>query len=188
MATDVTGWLHRLSEGDAEALDHLVPLLYDELRTIARGWLRKESPGNTLRTTALVNEAYLRLLGERRIEARDRDRFFAVAAKVMRRILVDAARRRKAAKRGGGAANVPYELVAPILADEGAADLLELDEALQRLAALSPRAVQVVEHRVFAGRSVEETAAILQVSEKTVQRDWVSARAWLGKELLGSEG
>ena len=186
MSSEVTLWLERLEAGDSQALDHLVPLLYEELRRIARGWLRREVAGRTLQTTGLVNEAYLKLRRERKIRVEDRNHFFAVAGNVMRRILIDAARHRHRKKRGGGVPDISFDLVAPILDYERPEDLESLDDALERLAKMSPRACRVVEHRFFAGRTIEETALLLEVSEKTVRRDWITARAWLAKELDSS--
>lgn len=183
--SDITLWLQRLQGGDAGALERLVPLLYDDLRDMARRWLRRERPTHTLSPTALVHEAYIKLLGQQRIPANDRARFFAVAGNTMRRILIDSARSRRRTKRGSGANNVPLEDVAAFLSDEEADEVLALDDALARLAEIAPRAAEVVEHRFFAGLDVEETAILLGVSGKTVQRDWLTARAWLRKELRG---
>jgi RNA polymerase sigma factor (TIGR02999 family) len=189
MSGEVTLWLERLGEGDAAALDQLVPLLYDELRGVARRLLRGERPGHTLSTTALVNETYLRLLEARRLAPADRAAFLGVAAVTMRRLLVDAARRRLADKRGGGAPVEPLdELADQIAAPEADAELVALDAALQTLRSASPRAHQVVELRFFAGLSLEETAATLALSIKTVQRDWLAARAWLRAEIGPSTG
>ena len=173
MSGAVTLWLRRLGEGDEAALDQLVPLLYDELRGVARRLLRGERPGHTLSTTALVNETYLRLLEARRLAPGDRAAFLGVAAVTMRRLLVDAARRRLADKRGGNR----------LFATTGYGELVALDAALDTLAAASPRVRQVVELRFFAGLTLEETAATLGLSIKTVQRDWLAARAWLRAEI-----
>lgn len=184
MSGAVTLWLHRLGEGDAAALDQLVPLLYDELRGVARRLLRGERPGHTLSTTALVNETYLRLLEARRLAPADRAAFLGVAAVTMRRLLVDAARRRLADKRGGGAPGQPLDDLAELVAaPEADAELVALDAAMDALKAASPRAHQVVELRFFAGLTLEETAATLALSTKTVQRDWLAARAWLRAEI-----
>jgi len=186
---EITVWLARLKRGDAEALDRLVPMLYDELRGLARRLLDNERPGHTLTPTALVHEAYLRLSKERRIGVEDRGEFFAVAATAMRRILVESARRRRRAKRGGDGERVPLEAVDAIagsLSDEEAEELLAIDAALDTLGGASPRARRVVELRIFAGLTLDETAAALAVNEKTVRRDWQLARAWLRRELGGS--
>lgn len=179
----ITQWLRRLHDGDGDALEQLMPLLYDELRQIARKQLRAERPGHTLSTTGLVNEAYLRLVDQRQLRAEDRPQFFAIAATTMRRILVDYARTRKRLKRGGGQHPVPLEEAEQFLTDAEADEVLALDAALDRLAALEPRAVQVVQCRFYSGLTLEETARVLDVSVKTVQRDWIAARAWLRKEI-----
>lgn len=166
----------------AVELDRLVPVVYDELRRIAHRQLRGERSDHTLDTTGLVHEAYLKLSRLDRIEWGDRAHFLAAAAGAMRRILVDYAVARRTGKRGGGRQRVPLDDVL-ILADERAEELLALDEALQRLAAESDRAARIVEWRYFAGMSIEETAAVLEVSPATVKREWVMARAWLNREL-----
>ncbi len=179
----VTQWLVRLRTGDEAALGHLVPLLYDDLRLLARKQLRNERPGHTLSTTGLVNEAYLRLIEQHQLRAEDRPQFFAIAATTMRRILVDYARTRKRLKRGGGQAPIPLEEAEQFLTEQEADEVLALDAALDRLAALEPRAVQVAQCRFYSGLTLEETAQALGVSVKTVQRDWIAARAWLRKEV-----
>ena len=179
----VTRWLERLREGDAEALEQLIPLLYDELRVLARKQLRSERAGHTLSTTGLVNEVYLRLIDQRQIRVEDRPQFFAIAATTMRRILVDYARARKRIKRGGGVTPIPLDDVERFLTDEEADEVLAVDEALVRLEKLQPRAVQVVQCRFYSGLTLDETARALDVSIKTVQRDWLAARAWLLKEI-----
>jgi len=184
--SDVTAWLERWRDGDHEALDRIVPLIYGELREVARRALRRERPNHTLSTTALVNEAYLRLLDQRRIAAQDRAGFLAVAACTMRRLLVDYARSRRRDKRGGGAEALPVEEAELFLTVGEADEILALDLALDRLAAANPRGSQVIEHRYFAGLSLEESAEALGVSAKTVQRDFLAARAWLRKELHGA--
>jgi RNA polymerase sigma-70 factor (ECF subfamily) len=182
---EITTWLERLRAGDDAALDRVVPLLYEELRAVARRLLRRERPEHTLSTTALVHEAYLRLVEARRLSSADRGAFLAAAAVTMRRLLVDAARRRQADKRGGGALLEPLdeELAEGLRAPAADAELLALDAALERLGAASPRARQVVELRFFAGLSLEETAEALETSVKTIQRDWLAARAWLRAEI-----
>jgi RNA polymerase sigma-70 factor (ECF subfamily) len=183
---DVTAWLDRWRDGEHDALDRIVPLVYDELRQVARRALRRERPNHTLSTTALVNEAYLRLLEQRRIAAQDRAGFLAVAACTMRRLLVDYARSRRRDKRGGGGDALPIEEAELFLSAGEAEEVLALDLALGRLAAANPRGSQVIEHRYFAGLSLEESAEALGVSAKTVQRDFLAARAWLRKELHGA--
>jgi RNA polymerase sigma factor (TIGR02999 family) len=185
---EITLWLGRLRDGSPEALDRLVPLLYDDLRRLARQRLRAERPGHTLDTAALVNEAYLRLVDQHRIAANDRSEFFAAASRTMRRVLVDYARARHRAKRGGGASSVPLEAVEAFLSDNAAEETLALDEALQRLEAAQPRAARVVELRFFGGLTLEETAGLLGVSTKTIQRDGDAAMAWLRKEVRSALG
>lgn len=179
----VTEWLQRLKEGDDLALEQLMPLVYEELRMVARKQLRGERAGHTLATTDLVNEAYLRLVDQRRLEAQDRPQFFAIAATMMRRILVDYARARKRLKRGGDAERVSLEEARLLLTTEEADEVLALEAALARLAVLEPRAVSIVECRFFSGLTLDETARALDISLKTVQRDWTAARAWLRKEV-----
>ena len=178
----ITQLLHELSRGQPDALDRLLPVVYDELRRIAHGQLRGERAGHTLNTTALVHEAYLKLADLREMDWQDRAHFFAVAARLMRRILIDYARARQRDKRGGGMAPVPLAEGMDIVVAEGDA-LLALDEALRRLEALNERQCRVVECRCFAGMSVEETAAALNTSPATVKRDWALSRAWLNREL-----
>ncbi len=179
----VTHLLHRLRDGDDTALEHLMPLLYDELHTLARRQLRGERAGHTLNPTALVNEAYLKLAQQHAVQAEDRTQFLAIAATTMRRLLVDYARTRKRLKRGGGVRPLPLDDALPFLSDHEADEMLALDEALTRLAAINPRGGQVVQYRFFGGLSLEETAEALDVSVKTVQRAWTAARAWLRKEV-----
>jgi RNA polymerase sigma-70 factor (ECF subfamily) len=179
----ITQWLRRLHDGDEAALEQLMPLLYDELRLLARKQLRNERPGHTLSTTGLVNEAYLRLVDQRQLRAEDRPQFFAIAATTMRRILVDYARTRKRLKRGGGQVPIPLEEAEQFLTEAEAEEVLAVEAALDRLTALAPRAVQVVQCRFFSGLTLDETAEALGVSVKTVQRDWLAARAWLRKEI-----
>lgn len=181
--TSVTACLARLRAGEPGALDQLLPLVYEELRMLASSQLRNERTGHTLGPTALVHEAYVRLAERDKLTVRDRSHFFAVAAQSMRRVLIDHARGRRRQKRGLGQATVPLAEVEGLMTDQAADELVALDEALDRLAAASPRAAQVVERRFFAGLSLEETAESLEVSLKTVQRDWTQARAWLRKEI-----
>lgn len=180
---DVTRWLRQMSDGDSAALDRVVSLLYDELRAMARNRLANERSGHTLSATAVVNEVYLKLARHHRISAPDRTRFLAIAATTMRRVLVDYARTRRRRKRGGGEPHVPLEQVEHLLSDTEADEILALDDALTRLAEINPRGAEVVQQRFYAGLSLEETASLLGVSAKTVQRDWIAARAWLRKEV-----
>jgi RNA polymerase sigma-70 factor (ECF subfamily) len=179
---EVTRLLSEWAAGDRSALDRLMPIVYDELRRVARRQLRAEREGHTLDTTALVHEAYLRLAGLDRLQWRNRPQFFAIAAQAMRRVLVDYAERRRTHKRGGTWRRVPLE-DGIALTDDGTDQLLALDEAMHRLEALDDRQSRVVECRFFGGMSVAETAEALGVSEATVKRDWTLARAWLNHEL-----
>ena len=183
-SADVTSLLLAWSEGDDEALAQLVPRVYAELHRLAHHQMRAERPGRTLQTTALVNEAYLRLVDTRRVRWESRAHFLAVAAQAMRRVLVDAARARRARKRGGAESPVVLD-EALLAAPERSASLVALDDALTALASVDPRKSQVVELRYLAGLSVAETAAVLGVSAETVQRDWRVAKAWLLRELAG---
>jgi RNA polymerase sigma factor (TIGR02999 family) len=164
--------------GDNESLDRLIPFLYEELKRAAHRQLRREQPGQTLRTTDLVHEAYLRLVDQTQLTRRGRAYFFAAAARAMRQVLIDRARRRRAAKRGGGLPDVDIDGAA-IPVDAFAERLLDLDAALEQLARLSPRQARVLECRYFGGLSVEETAEALEISARTVKYDWALARAWL---------
>jgi RNA polymerase sigma factor (TIGR02999 family) len=177
----ITALLARWSGGDAAAGDEVLPLVYRELRAIARARFRQESPGHTLQPTALVHETFLKLQGQGRVHWQSRGHFLSVAAHLMRRILIDHARERGAAKRGGGRQRVTLGDVA--LEIDGEVDVLALDAALERLAAEDPRSARIVELRFFAGMTVAETAAALGVSEPTIKRDWAFARAWLAEEL-----
>jgi RNA polymerase sigma factor (TIGR02999 family) len=181
---NVTQLLVDWSNGDEQALEKLMPVVYDYLRRQAARYLRRERAGHTLQTTALVNEAYLRLVDQQNVRWQNRAHFFAIAAQAMRRILVDHARVRQAAKRGGDGVRVTLdEAVAP--SDERDLDIVALDEALTRLAAFDPRQARIVELRFFGGLSVEETAEVLSVSAGTVKGDWSIAKAWLRRELTG---
>ena len=178
----VTEALSRFSSGESKAVDDLVPLVYDELRSLARSHMRAEQVGHTLATTALVHEAYLRLFGTGDVDFEDRRHFFGAASRAMRRVLVDHARARSRAKRGGGAPHVPlHEVLLP--AGTTASDVLDLDEALTRLEVVSARQARLVEHRFFAGFTIEEAAEALGISVATAKRDWALARAWLNVEL-----
>ena len=181
-AEEVTQLLAAWSDGDGSALDKLLPLVEQELRQLARRYMSRERPDHTLQTTALVNEAYLRLVDQKRARWQNRAHFFAIAAQVMRRILIDHARARAYAKRGGGARKVALDEAA-VLTTERAAELVALDEALSRLAELDERKSKVVEMRYFGGLSVEETAEVLSVHPDTVTREWRRAKAFLRREL-----
>jgi RNA polymerase sigma factor (TIGR02999 family) len=170
------------SGADPAALDQLMPLVYGELRKIAARQFRRETPGNTLQSTALVHEAYLKLVDQQRVEWQDRDHFFAVAAQMIRRILVNKARERKAEKRGGGQAKLLFDEALGI-PGRGDVDLVALDDALTGLAKTDEQQARIVELRFFAGLSVEATAKILGISASTVKRDWVIAKGWLFREL-----
>lgn len=184
----ITRLLKAWGRGDQGALDQLMPLVYTQLRAQARRYMRAERSGLTMQTTALVHEAYLRLTRAEDVDWYDRVHFFALSARIMRRILVDAARARAATKRGGGAQRVEHpssvdldEL--PMADSEAASSLCALDDALESLSQLDPRRAKVIELRFFGGLSVEETAEVLEVSPQTVMRDWRLARAWLAREL-----
>ena len=187
-SAEITTLLKAWSDGDRTALDRLTPVIYQELRRLARQYMRREAAGQTLQATALANEAYLRLVDVSGIDWKDRVHFLAVAARIMRRILVDAARKRASAKRGGGMARVDHStgidfdrLPAP--ESDRAAELGLLDDALNTLSQMDGRRAQVVELRFFGGLTVEETAEVLQVSPQTVMRDWKIARSWLAREI-----
>jgi RNA polymerase sigma factor (TIGR02999 family) len=179
---EVSQLLRAWSSGDEAALQRLVPLVYEELHRIARRQMGRERQGHTLQTSALVNEAYLRLVDWKNVEWQNRAHFFAVSAQMMRRILVDFARSRNYLKRGGGALQVSLAEAAGIRSERGR-DLVALDDALNSLAAVDQRKSQVVEFRFFGGLSVEETAEVLKVSPDTVLRDWRLAKVWLLREL-----
>jgi len=180
---EVSGLLRAWGDGDRGALDRLTPIVYDELRRLASSYMRREHSGHSLQTTALVNEAYIRLVDYKGMRWQDRAHFFAVSAQLMRRILVDHARRHNL-KRGGGVQHVSLDDTAEVGSDR-TADLLALDDALDALARVDPRKAQVVEMRYFGGLSVEETADVLKISAITVMRDWSTAKAWLYLELGG---
>jgi len=179
---DVSNLLHAWSDGDGQALEKLTPIVYEELRRLARYYMRAERTGHSLQTTALVNEAYLRLTDYKRMRWENRAHFFAVSAQLMRRILVDHARRHNL-KRGAGVQHVSLEDTAVV--DQRDEDLVALDEALHALARFDFRKARVVELRFFGGLSVEETAEVLKISPITVMRDWNTAKAWLYRELSG---
>ena len=180
---DVSQLLYAWRDGDQSALQKLTPIVYRELQRLARRYMRGERPGHSLQATALVNEAYLRLIDYERMQWQDRAHFFAVSAQLMRRILVEHARRHNL-KRGGGVPRVAFD-EAVLVGGERAADLVALDDAMTALSRLDPRKAQVVELRFFGGLSVAETAEVLKISEVTVMRDWSTAKAWLYRELAG---
>ena len=180
---DINKLLRAWSDGDQGALNGLTPIVYEELRRLAHRYMERERPGHTLQTTALVNEAYMRLVDYKRMQWQDRAHFFAVAGQVMRRILVDHARSHNL-KRGAGVQHVSLEEIA-VLGGERTADLVALDDAMNALARLDRRKVQIIEMRFFGGLSVEETAEVLKVSPATVRRDWSIAKFWLYRELGG---
>lgn len=182
--SNITKLLHEWSEGRKEALDELLPKVYDELHRRAAAYLRLERPGHTLQTTALVHETYLKLIDQRSVNGwKDRGHFFAIAAQAMRRILVDHARNRHRQKRGGVGENLPLEEALLVVADESNLDLVALDEALKRLAEIDPHQEKLVELRYFAGLGLEDAAAALGVSRATAAREWQMAKAWLHREL-----
>ncbi len=180
----ITQLLQAWSDGDKTALDRLAPLVYGELHRLAKLYLRGERAGHLLQTTALINEAYLRLIDWQSVEWKNREHFLGIAAQMMRRVLVDFARARQYAKRGGNAHQVSLTEAEAVLIDRDA-EMIKLDDALKSLAELSPRQCQVVELRFFGGLSVDETAEVLNISPRTVMRDWDLARAWLYRELRG---
>jgi RNA polymerase sigma-70 factor, ECF subfamily len=179
---EMTRLLLDWSKGDEAALNQLIPLIEQELHRIAHLYMNRESPGHTLQTTALVNEAYLRLIDQKNVRWQNRAHFFAIASQTMRRILIDHARSHARAKRGGKARKISLDEVA-VLSQERAAELVALDEALERLAALDPRRGQVVALRFYGGLNTDEIAEVLGISANTVTRDWNMARAWLAREL-----
>lgn len=182
MIQNVTELLNDWSRGNKEALDQLVPLVYDELRRQAARYLRREQVGHTLQTTALIHEAYLRLVDQRSVHWQNRAQFFGIAGQMMRRILVDHARTKKRAKRGGSDIRVSLDQAVSISSKKDL-DIVALDEALGRLEEIDPQQSRIVELRFFSGLSVEETAAVLGISAATVKRDWSVAKAWLHREI-----
>jgi RNA polymerase sigma factor (TIGR02999 family) len=179
---ELTQLLNSWSNGDDQALDKLIPLVYAELRKLARRHMGRENPDHTLQTSALINEAYLKLIDQQSVQWQNRAHFFAVAAQVMRHILIDHARAQRFAKRGAGAAKVSLDETA-VLTDERASELVALDDALTTLASLDSRKSRIVELRFFGGLSIEETAEIMKISPVTVTREWRAARAWLRQEM-----
>jgi RNA polymerase sigma factor (TIGR02999 family) len=184
-AAETIGLLQAWSSGDRSALNQLTPRVYDQLRRLAGYYMQNESPARTIQATALVHEAYLRLVDVTNVDWQHRAQFFAVTTRIMRNILLDNARARAAAKRGGQQARVNLDEI-PALSDQGGRNLLALNDALTALAAVDPRKAQVIELRFFGGLSVEDTAAALNVSAETVMRDARAARAWLRRELNGT--
>lgn len=181
---NITELLVGYGRGDKESLDQLMPIVYDELRRQAARYLRRERPGNTLQTTALIHEAYVRLVDQRNVQWQNRAHFFGIAAQLMRRILVDHARTKKRAKRGGS--DIRVSLGDATVAVKGQdLDVVALDEALERLAQIDAQQSRVVELRFFSGLTVEETAEVMGISNATVKRDWSMAKAWLHRELSG---
>ncbi len=181
---NITELLVGYGRGDKEALDQLMPIVYDELRRQAARYLRREQAGHTLQTTALIHEAYVRLVDQRNVQWQNRAHFFGIAAQLMRRILVDHARTKKRVKRGGS--NVRVSLGDATVAVKGQdLDVVALDEALERLAQIDEQQSRVVELRFFSGLTVEETAEVMGISKATVKRDWSMAKAWLHRELSG---
>ena len=180
---DITQLLKKWSSGDRQVLDDLMPLVYSELKRQAARYLRNERPGHTLQTTALIHEAYLKLVDQRNVDWQNRAHFYGIAAQMMKRVLLDHAKARHRVKRGGAAENVDFDERLHVGSDEKRIDLIALDEALARLAKMDPRQAQIVELRYFGGLGVEDTAAFLQISPATVKRDWNSAKAWLKLEM-----
>jgi RNA polymerase sigma factor (TIGR02999 family) len=185
-SVETTRLLRAWASGDQSALDRLTPHVYQELRRIAGRCMQNERPGQSIQTTALVHEAYLKLIDVDEVDWQHRAHFFAVSAQIMRRILLDRARSRMAAKRGGNAARINLDEVPDVCAGR-ARELIALDDALSALALIDPRKARVIELRFFGGLSVEETAGVLKVSPDTVMRDWSMARAWLLSELSGGK-
>jgi RNA polymerase sigma factor (TIGR02999 family) len=181
---NITELLASYGRGDKESLDQLMPIVYEELRRQAARYLRREQAGHTLQTTALIHEAYVRLVDQRNMQWQNRAHFFGIAAQMMRRILVDHARSKKRAKRGGSEVRVSLD-EATVAVKGQDLDVVALDEALQRLAEIDEQQSRVVELRFFSGLSVEETAEVMGISKSTVKRDWSMAKAWLHRELSG---
>jgi RNA polymerase sigma-70 factor, ECF subfamily len=184
---DLTQMLIQLSEGKSQVVDDILPLIYDELRSLASNYLRRERSDHTLQPTALVHEAYIKLIDQTQVKWQNRAHFFGIAANIMRRILVDYARKHHADKRGGDAEKLPLEEEILIVSEGKSAELLALDEALENLARIDPQKSKIVELRYFGGLSVEETAEVLGVSEITVKRHWRMAKAWLYGQLANDD-
>lgn len=185
---DVTQLLVSWSMGNQAALEELMPLVYGELRRLASAYLRRERPDHTLQSTALVNEAFLKLVNQRDVEWRSRAHFYGIAAQMIRRILVDYARSHHAEKRGSGAVKLALDEAMAVPHQNTDLNLVDLNDALEQLAQMDPRQNRIVELRFFAGLSIEETAEVMQLSPATVKREWNSARAWLFRELSRSQG
>jgi RNA polymerase sigma factor (TIGR02999 family) len=183
---EVTQLLLSWNNGDEQALEKLMPLVYAELRRLARRYMGRESPGHTLQTSALINEAYMKLVDQQSVQWQNRAHFFAVAARVMRNILIDHARSHHYAKRGAGARKISLDETA-VLTPERAADLVALDDALNALAVLDARKSRIIELRFFGGLSIDETAEVMKISPVTVTREWRAARAWLRREITQGE-
>jgi len=183
--TDITRLLQEWQDGNAQALERLMPLVYNELHTLASRYLSRERPNHTLQPTALVNEAYLKLAGQRDVDWQNRAHFFGIAAQLMRRILVDRARHDGRAKRGGDVPRVSLDDAEPASAEVDPVDVIVLDQALSRLEALDPQQGRIVELRFFGGLTIQETSEVMRISPGTVKRDWAVARAWLYRELTG---
>lgn len=180
---DITQILREWSDGKREALDQLLPLVYNQLRRQAANYLRRERPDHTLQTTALIHEAYIKLIDQKSVQWKNRAHFFAIAAQAMRRILVDYARTKHRNKRGGDAAKMSLEDATMIAVEEKSIDLMALDEALNKLAVMDELKSRIVELKYFSGLDVDETAEVLGVSRKTIERHWTMAKAWLHREL-----
>lgn len=183
---EITGLLLKWSKGDTTALEQLIPMVYPELRRMARRYMGRENAQHTLQTSALINEAYLRLIDQQEVEWQDRAHFYAVAAQVMRHILVDHARKHRYIKHGGGTQHIALDDIA-VLKEERASEFIALDDALNGLAEIDQRKSRIVELRFFGGLTVEETAQVLDISPITVKREWRAARAWLLREISGQK-
>jgi len=183
---EITGLLLDWGNGNKAALDRIVPLVYRELRRLAHRQMRRERTGDTLQTTGLINEAYLRLVDYERVRPRDRAHFFSIAAQAMRRILIERARSRRSAKRGSGGQKISLDRAMNV-ADERAADLIMLDDALENLSEIDPRKERIVELKYFGGLTNEEVAEVLEISTPTVERDWRTAKLWLHREISRTE-
>ncbi len=181
-SNEVTQLLQAWGKGDKEALDKLLPIVYEELHRLAAGFMRKESPGHTLQTSALVNEAYIKLVDQKNVRWQNRAHFFGIAAQLMRRILVDHARRRARMKRGGGAQQLSLNEAA-IVTTDNAEGFLSLDDALMRLAEMDAKKCRIVEMKIFCGLNTKEIAEVEKVSPSTIEREWRKAKAWLHREI-----
>jgi len=185
-SNEITQLLIELTDGNTEIVNQILPHVYDELRRLAGSYLRRERSDHTLQPTALVHEAYMKLVDQRQVKWQNRAHFFGIAAQVMRRILMDHARKHKADKRGGEAEKLPLEEGLLVVSNESSNQLLALDEALERLAKLDPQKAKIVELRYFGGLSIEETAEVIGVSVPTINRQWRMAKAWLFGELAAN--